>query len=1617
MVSIDKLTREELTTIIAKELNIDVAFPCFSVEEQTSATVCCVVHKHWLSILEQARLGETTQLKRYTYTRSTLNSQPSDHNNDDRQSLTTNVLVSVFLKRHSPADRRSQIFIQKNVVSNHEIDESIIPLRTFLKEQLDGKSTLSLAEIEARYNNYYPLFSNDPSNNTDQNYTITQKAFVEKFIKLLYPKSSYFQILPQSDNPGTLTVKLISKYKNNQNEISRASAPNLIDIFAVLESENAFYFMAPYRGTTLHDLLNYSYGVLNSNVKKSFIVYQLLRTIQNLHRKGIIHGGLKPSNILVDDNLWIKLTGFECSIPIDNNILETKNAIMEMKIPKGRRIGDPNFHPILPWITDFKGSKVTKYEPNEYLPSMKRLFEWTPDECIPEFYTDPSIFTSIHPDMPDLQLPSWASSPDEFIRIHSEALESDYVSSQLHHWIDLTFGCKLSGDNAVKEKNVALPLLDGQGSFIKHGITQLFSDPHPQKSNKIARLLNNGGKIGFEDYRLISPMKRIPSKLTHSSDKLNQQQLQYLQKHQQQQVDLMADSFINSDKTVGKYQTVSAKSKSPKLRPVTATRSHSLYDVINHDISKDNTLSPLATPNDFKDVQSRIDTLVAIINKLPIKFLDELNDNYFIETLDSFEKAHFFSTKYIENKPIINNKDVLIDGGFCGDDNDGLKDSFAYGRAWDAYCLGQIMESIYASPKNTLTSSLDSHSLNATNNENGESNQSKLPLSVQETISSLLSPNWRERPTIDAIIYSSVPAIGLYEKETLPLPECIPEVYEFLTDFHKVDWVGRLKLAEHWMNKLCNLVDEAFYMILPSLILLFTHDDIKFEALSIFPKLGQRLGQDEVKSHLLKPILSLFESSRPSIPKILFESTIIEEFIHRFGITNFLQQLLPLYLEALTIEEKVLLSPSSGSNNSFHLDLAKQKILTEVDYVSSPVSIPTANKDISSLDNAIPSVAQLANSALVEICTLIGPILTSKNVMRQVYKMFLKESSTLPFLMQSIFAIGNQFGETFAHLQVTQVINIIQQYGLNTINNGNYSIICNNLSLLGKLITSISSNKILLEFESGFSETLKKLLIQILEKKLSISSKVIEFLLHVSNNITQPEWEKHIAPIIQKYFELFDKNLPVNNIDENIMSNLDGAKKEQMVYAYSQFCSLFDQGMMRRIVSLSEAIENYDNHDVVESLTPILLANSPSSVTDTLAISDHASITSGSSTEKNIHIKNNSKWGVSFEDKRQLSLSLLNASSVLSTNEVTATIFTPSSSSSNFSGANKTLSLFTDGASKKLLDINNNVISGGNFFDRSMRSISNGPVKSNTLGSSSPIVAPKKSKLKDIFSRTKNSSFEDLKNWNRFLSTNSEEMSNSMQFMFNDLKLRTFQGHTLAVRSIDVNEHSRYIVSGSRDRTVKLWSLNIHNGIENLNNEPFSECLINYTGHKKSSISDVHFLSGGVNWGLGDVIASCDGHIHVWDPESGKTLYQNANHKTPYLTFKPIFKSKCLVIGLSDSSIGFLNVKTNKILHSWKSVPTFAGMIKVICVNPSETLIAIGFSSGVISLLESRTGTLVENWKAGDSEIVHLKFYANNYLISYTQSDNVICIWEIDSICLVKTIKGIYHLSYLLLID
>lgn len=52
-------------------------------------------------------------------------------------------------------------------------------------------------------------------------------------------------------------------------------------------------------------------------------------------------------------------------------------------------------------------------------------------------------------------LPPWAcGSPDVFIEMNRKALESDYVSNHLQNWIDLIFGYKQRGPEAINAYNV-----------------------------------------------------------------------------------------------------------------------------------------------------------------------------------------------------------------------------------------------------------------------------------------------------------------------------------------------------------------------------------------------------------------------------------------------------------------------------------------------------------------------------------------------------------------------------------------------------------------------------------------------------------------------------------------------------------------------------------------------------------------------------------------------------------------------------------------------------------------------------------------------------------------------------------------------------------------------------------------------------------------------------------------------------------------------------------------------------------------------------------------------------------------------------------------------------------
>ncbi|KAJ8797081.1 hypothetical protein J1605_001891 [Eschrichtius robustus] len=188
-------------------------------------------------------------------------------------------------------------------------------------------------------------------------------------------------------------------------------------------------------------------------------------------------------------------------------------------------------------------------------------------ELIPEFYGDDVSFlvNSLKLDLgkrqggqmvDDVELPPWARSPEDFLQKSRDALESDYVSEHLHEWIDLVFGYKQKGRDAVGAHNVFHPLTYEGGvdlnsiedpdekvamltQILEFGQTpkQLFVTPHPRRiTPKFKRLFQPSSYNASTADSPVSPGEESFEDLTEESRTLAWSNITRLQLHEQHKI-------------------------------------------------------------------------------------------------------------------------------------------------------------------------------------------------------------------------------------------------------------------------------------------------------------------------------------------------------------------------------------------------------------------------------------------------------------------------------------------------------------------------------------------------------------------------------------------------------------------------------------------------------------------------------------------------------------------------------------------------------------------------------------------------------------------------------------------------------------------------------------------------------------------------------------------------------------------------------------------------------------------------------------------------------------------------------------------------------------------------
>lgn len=115
--------------------------------------------------------------------------------------------------------------------------------------------------------------------------------------------------------------------------------PNIIKIYELFEDENNFFIITDYLGEG--NLLNKIEAMKHRDeIIVGIIMHQIISAVAYLHKNGVIHGDLKPENIMISSNCAQSKKSFNSSIAIDMQALDKVISNSRDKDSSNRKLPD-----------------------------------------------------------------------------------------------------------------------------------------------------------------------------------------------------------------------------------------------------------------------------------------------------------------------------------------------------------------------------------------------------------------------------------------------------------------------------------------------------------------------------------------------------------------------------------------------------------------------------------------------------------------------------------------------------------------------------------------------------------------------------------------------------------------------------------------------------------------------------------------------------------------------------------------------------------------------------------------------------------------------------------------------------------------------------------------------------------------------------------------------------------------------------------------------------------------------------------------------------------------------------------------------------------------------------
>ncbi|MCA2717734.1 hypothetical protein [Microcystis sp. M169S2] len=217
-------------------------------------------------------------------------------------------------------------------------------------------------------------------------------------------------------------------------------------------------------------------------------------------------------------------------------------------------------------------------------------------------------------------------------------------------------------------------------------------------------------------------------------------------------------------------------------------------------------------------------------------------------------------------------------------------------------------------------------------------------------------------------------------------------------------------------------------------------------------------------------------------------------------------------------------------------------------------------------------------------------------------------------------------------------------------------------------------------------------------------------------------------------------------------------------------------------------------------------------------------------------------------------------------------------------------------------------------------------------------------------------------------------------------EIRTLKGHDDYVLSVNFSPDGKTLVSGSIDKTIKLWNVETGKEIRTLKGHDNTVISVNFSPNGKTLVS-----------------GSGDKTIKLWNVETGQEIRTLKGHDYPVrsVNFSP--DGKTLVSGSADNTVKLWNVETGEEIRTLKGHDSY---VRSVNFSPDGKTLVSGSADNTVKLWNVETGEEIRTLKGHDSYVNSVNFSPDGKTLVSGSADNTVKLWNVETGEEIRTLKG-----------